>query len=97
MGISRLDSLRLGSSKEDKFWGGENTLLSGERSGISRRQQSIKGGGGGGSIEKWLPMRGDQLKMFQSHMGRSGKFFWDTVKTHDWTLNGSKCPYTGNF
>ena len=46
MGISRLDSLRLGSSKEDKFWGGggENTLLSGERSGISRRQQSIKGG-----------------------------------------------------
>ena len=22
MGISRLDSLRLGSSKEDKFWGG---------------------------------------------------------------------------
>ena len=45
MGISRLDSLRLGSSKEDKFWGGENTLLSGERSGISRRQQSIKGGG----------------------------------------------------
>ena len=46
MGISRLDSLRLGSSKEDKFWGGggENKLLSGERSGISRRQQSIKGG-----------------------------------------------------
>ena len=46
MGISRLDSLRLGSSKEDKVWGGggENTLLSGERSGISRRQQSIKGG-----------------------------------------------------
>ena len=25
MGMSRLDSLRLGSSKEDKFWGGGRT------------------------------------------------------------------------
>ena len=77
------------------FWGG-NTLLSGTRGDISCHQQSIKGGGRG-SVEKWLPMRGDHLKMFQSHMGRSGKFYWDTVKTHDLTLNGSKCLYTEKF
>ena len=45
-GRNRLDSLRLGSSREDKFFlGGGNTLLSGARGDISRHQQSIRGGG----------------------------------------------------
>ena len=48
-GRNRLDSLRLGSSREDKFFffGGGNTLLSGARGDISRHQQSIRGGGRG--------------------------------------------------
>ena len=99
-GRSRLDPLCLGSSREDNFFFGGNTLLSGARRDISCYQQSIKGGGergGRGSVEKWLLMRGDHLKMFQSHIGRSGKFYWDTVKTHDLTLNGSKFLYTEKF
>ena len=46
-----------------------------ERSGISRHQQSMQGGRGGELKKNLLPMRGDHLKMFQSHMGRSGKFY----------------------
>ena len=46
-----MDSLRLGSLREGKFFFlGGNTLLSGARGDISRHQQSIKGGGGEGCL-----------------------------------------------
>ena len=43
-----MDPLCLGSSREDNFFFGGNTLLSGARRDISCYQQSIKGGGGKG-------------------------------------------------
>ena len=61
MEISRLDSLRLGSSKEDKFWGGEHITFRGTEWHWSSTTE-YKGGGGKRVYRKLTANEGGSVK-----------------------------------